>query len=139
MKAIGTLGAATWLAFTMAGCAGSNAVNGDQDMATLAVEAFYRERIMVPPNTVLRVTLEDVSKMDVAATVISEVERENPGAPPYKVELAYDRGKIDGRFRYAVRASLRADGKLLFTTTDFVDAFAEDHNGKVEVMMQRVP
>ncbi len=138
MKAIKTIGAATWLAFTMAGCDGSNAVNGDQHMANLEVEAFYRERMMVPPNTILRVTLEDVSKMDVAAALISEVERENPGAPPYRVELAYDQGKIDARLRYAVRASLRADGKLLFTTTEFVDAFAGDNNGKVAVMMQRV-
>ncbi len=108
-------------------------------MATLEVEVFYRERMMVPPNTALHVTLADVSKMDVPATLISEVKRENPGSPPYRVELTYDPAKIDERMRYAVRATLRADGKLLFSSTEIVDAFAGGNDGPVEVMMQRMP
>ena len=139
MKTFAIVGVVVWLSFTMAGCDSGKAVMEDPDMATLEVEAYYRERMMVPPNSVLHVTLADVSKMDVAATLISEVTRENPGAPPYRVELAYDPGKIDERFRYAVHATLRADGKLLFTTTEYVDAFPRDNDGKVEVMMQRVP
>jgi uncharacterized lipoprotein YbaY len=41
--------------------------------------------------------------------------------------------------RYAVRATLRADGKLLFSSTEIVDAFAGGNDGPVEVMMQRMP
>lgn len=107
-------------------------------MATVKVEAFYRERMMVPPDAVLRVTLSDVSKMDVAATLVSEVVRDNPGAPPYRVELEYDPAEIDERFRYALRATLSAQGKLLFTSTEFVDAFAGSKDDIVQVMMQRV-
>ncbi len=139
MKTFSLVGAVIGLAVIMTGCNQGKAVKEDQGMAIIKVEAFYRERMLVPPETVLHVTLSDVSKMDVAATLISEVKRENPGAPPYRVELTYAPGKIDERMRYAVRASLRANGKLLFTTTEFVDAFARDDNATVEVLMHRVP
>lgn len=138
MKALSILGVGTCLAIAMTGCNHDTAIVGDQSMATVKVEAFYRERMMVPPDSVLRVTLSDVSKMDVAATLISEVVRENPGAPPYQVELEYDPAEIDERFNYAVRATLHAHGKLLFTTTEFIDAFAGADDAVVQVTMHRV-
>lgn len=107
-------------------------------MATIQVEAFYRERMMVPPNAQLRVTLSDVSKMDVAAELMTEVVVDNPGAPPYSIELNYDPGAIDQRMRYAVRATISADDKLMFTSTEHIDAFAPDDSGVVMVRMQRV-
>ena len=107
-------------------------------MASIHVESFYRERMMVPPNAQLRVTLSDVSKMDVAADLLTEVAIDNPGAPPYTVSLDYDPSVIDQRMRYAVRATIRVDDKLLFTSTEQFDAFAVDDNGVVNVMMQRV-
>ncbi len=107
-------------------------------MATIQVEAFYRERMMVPPNAKLRVTLSDVSKMDVAAELITEVVVDNPGAPPYSIGLNYDPEVIDPRMRYAVRATIRADDKLMFTSTEHIDAFAPDDSGVVKVTMQRV-
>jgi putative lipoprotein len=138
MNALLMLGVGSFLAIAMTGCNHSNPIAGGQSMATVKVEAFYRERMMVPPGSVLRVTLSDVSKMDVAATLISEVVRENPGAPPYRVELEYNPAEIDQRFHYAVRATLSAEGKLLFTTTEFIDAFAGADDATVPVTMQRV-
>jgi putative lipoprotein len=107
-------------------------------MATIQVEAFYRERMMVPPNAQLRVTLSDVSKMDVAAQLITEVVVDNPGAPPYNIGLNYDPEVIDQRMRYAVRGTISADDKLMFTSTEHIDAFAPDDSGVVKVTMQRV-
>lgn len=43
---------------------------------TIDVSILYRERIMVPPGSTVRVTLSDVSKMDVPATEISSVSQE---------------------------------------------------------------
>lgn len=40
---------------------------------TIEGSVFYRERVMLPPNAEIQITLEDVSKMDVAADVISTI------------------------------------------------------------------
>ena len=57
-----------------------------QTMTTLPVQVSYLDRSLIVPNSQLTVTLVDVSKMDVAATVISEQVIDLVGAPPYKVE-----------------------------------------------------
>ncbi len=138
MKLIPTHGLLVSLLALLPGCDANHTPAGDTPMATIHVEAFYRERMMVPPNAQLRVTLSDVSKMDVAADLLTEVAIDNPGAPPYTVSLDYDPAVIDQRMRYAVRATIRVDDKLLFTSTEHIDAFAVDDNGVVKVMMQRV-
>ena len=43
-----------------------------QTTASLPVQVSYLDRSLLAPNSQLTVTLVDVSKMDVAATVISE-------------------------------------------------------------------
>lgn len=107
------------------------------DMATLSVEVTYRERMALPPGATLRVTMEDVSRMDTAATVITEITRQDPGAPPYSVQLSYDPLQIDARHRYAVRATIRAGDQLMFTTTDHVDALPPGVSGPVRLTLRR--
>jgi putative lipoprotein len=137
MKLIPTTG--LWLlAALLPGCDAGNTPAGDTPMATITIEAFYRERMMVPPNAQLRVTLSDVSKMDVAATLLTEAVIDNPGAPPYTVSLNYDPTVIDQRMRYAVRAAISVDDQLLFTSTEHIDAFAVGDSDVIKVNMQRV-
>lgn len=135
---LGSITGLLLLLATLTGCDSASTPQEEIPMATIKVEAFYRERMMVPPNAQLRVTLSDVSKMDVAAELITEVVVDNPGAPPYNIELTYDPEAIDSRMRYAVRASIKADDKLMFTSTEHIDAFAADDSGAVKVIMQRV-
>ena len=56
----------------------------------------------------------DVSRQDVAATVLGEQIITNPGQVPIPFEIAYDPASIDPRFTYAVQARITADGQLLF-------------------------
>lgn len=88
-----------------------------QTMTTLPVQVSYLDRSLIAPNSQLTVTLVDVSKMDVAATVISEQVIDLVGAPPYKVELEYNLEKIDPTHRYSVRATINNQGNLLYTST----------------------
>ena len=90
---------------------------------TLAGEAFYRERKLLPPGAELHVTLEDVSKMDVASTVIATFTQSLTGAPPYKFALDYSAADIDARMQYSLRAKIMLDGALLFTSTERLDPF----------------
>ncbi len=95
-----------------------------QTTASLPVQVSYLDRSLLAPNSQLTVTLVDVSKMDVAATVISEQVIDLVGAPPYKVELEYNLEKIDPAHRYSVRATINNQGNLLYTSTTSNSPFA---------------
>jgi putative lipoprotein len=91
--------------------------------ASLSGEVFYRERKLLPPGAVLKVTLEDVSKMDVASTVIGESSQVLDGAPPYAFSLEYPSDVIDARMQYGLRATIHMQDQLIFTSTQHLDPF----------------
>jgi len=93
------------------------------DNQTLKGEVTYRERKLLPPGVTLKVTLEDVSKMDVASKVIAQTSSAINGAPPYTFSLDYNKALIDSKMRYSVRAKLLLGEKLLFTSTEQLDPF----------------
>lgn len=90
---------------------------------TLSGEVTYRERKLLPPGVTLQVTLEDVSKMDVASVLIATTSSVITGAPPYAFKLDYDQGIINSKMRYSLRAKLLLNEKLLFTSTEQLDPF----------------
>ena len=107
--------------------------------ATVAGTATYRERIAMTETVVLEVTLEDVSRADAEAVIVSRVRVPNPGQPPFKFELAYEPGRIDARRRYAVRARLTDGDRLLFTTPSPALVITQGHATTAAVVMQMVP
>lgn len=112
-----------------------------QEAATLSqlpVEVVYRERMMLPPNALVTVTLEDVSLMDVAATLIDKQTSSTQGGPPFRFTMKYDESKIDPRMRYALRARIELDGKLLFTNTSSIPAFENTDGKPVQILVQNV-
>lgn len=117
---------------TLAGCQSAPEVE-EKVMNSLQTEVYYLDRSMLPPNSELTVTLEDVSKMDVAATVISSKLVTLNSAPPYQVSLDYDNALIKENMRYNVRAQIRKDGKLLYTSTQSNNPFASDEPLKIRV------
>ena len=127
------------LFLSLQGCGKVPQGSEQTNMETINTEVTYRERILMPPGSVLRVSMEDVSLMDVASTLVAEALVEDPGAPPYRVALSYDPAKIDNRHRYAVRATIRRDDKLLMTSTTHIDALAPDENGLIRIRMESIP
>jgi putative lipoprotein len=91
--------------------------------ATLRGEAFYRERIALPPDAVFEAVLEDISRADAPADVLGRSRLDPAGQPPFRFEIAYDDAARRPGGRYAVRATVTRDGKLLFTTDRFIPAF----------------
>jgi putative lipoprotein len=71
--------------------------------------------MVLPPGAQLEATLEDVSKADAKAELLGRARVDQPGNPTAFV-LPYDPRRIDPKGRYAVRARIVADGKLLFVT-----------------------
>jgi uncharacterized lipoprotein YbaY len=99
----------------------------------------YRQRIALPPDAVVRVTLVDVSRQDVAATVIAEQVVAQPGQVPIPFALPFDPEQIDPRFSYAVQARIEAGGRLRFVSTRSYPVITRGHPNRVEVRVDPVP
>jgi putative lipoprotein len=85
---------------------------------TLAGSVIYRQRSALPPDALVRVTLEDVSRADAPAAPLAETTVETAGGQvPVSFEVAYDPASIDGHRRYTLRARIESGGRLLFANT----------------------
>ncbi len=100
-------------------------------METVTGTLAYRERIALPDNAVVTVTLNDISKMDVAAETIAEQTFTTDGKQvPFDFELSYDANKIQKGHTYSVRATIKVDNKLRFTTDKAYWVITDSDNTK---------
>jgi putative lipoprotein len=81
-------------------------------------EVFYLQRIALPPEAVLNVSLQDVSLADAPAVVLDEQKGQIKGQVPLPFHLSYDPAQVKPGHRYSVSARIEVDGKLLFITTE---------------------
>ena len=96
----------------------------------------YRERMMLPPDSVVMVDLVDISIADIAVEPIaSQVIAGTTGPPfPFSLESAED---IDERHMLAVRGRiLSAEGNLLWATD--TPAVLTDRAEQVQLILRRV-
>ena len=78
----------------------------------------YRHRIRLPADAVVEVRLQDTSRPDAAARIVGQVTIPTAGAQvPIPFRITYNPAAIDPTHSYSVRATITADGKLLFTST----------------------
>jgi uncharacterized lipoprotein YbaY/heat shock protein HslJ len=99
--------------------------------------ATYRERIALPANAVFEATLEDVSRADAPATILSQTRLEKPGQPPFRFSIQYDPSKIVAGRSYAVRARVTVAGNLMFTSTQAYPVLTQGRGNQVTIVMQR--
>lgn len=103
------------LALVITAC--TTLVPNDNDMGTVTGSLAYRERIALPDNARITVALSDVSKMDVAAEVISSQAFMSEGKQaPYDFSLRYKLQDIKSSHTYAISARIEVNGKLIFIT-----------------------
>jgi putative lipoprotein len=121
------------------GDGGTRLTFGAPRSATVQVTVFYRERIAMPPNAVLTVTLADVSRADAPADTLTVGRIDEPGNVPIDVELTYDPSTIDERSTYAVRATIDVDGEMWWTSTEVHRVLTGGASDRVEVLVTRVP
>lgn len=94
----------------------STSSNAGGEPGTVTGTVTYRERIALTPEAVVEVQLLDVSIADASARLIAEQTIKPQHQVPIPFELTYDPAVIDERFTYAVRATIRERGRLMFTT-----------------------
>lgn len=115
MKRVFALISALAVALIVSAC--TSLVQQDADLEAVTGTLTYKERIALPGNARITVTLADVSKMDVAAEVISSQAFLADGQQvPFEYQLNFSRQEIVANHTYAVSARIEVDGKLLFTT-----------------------
>jgi uncharacterized lipoprotein YbaY/heat shock protein HslJ len=105
----------------LAGACGNQAPPDAEEPTEAAMQKVtgtvsYRERIALSNQAELEVTLEDVSRQDVAATILARQVIADPGQVPIRFELQYRPSDIDERMSYALRAKIHDRGRLLFVS-----------------------
>jgi len=85
--------------------------------AVIHGRAFYLERMMLPPDTVLDVQLINDRLADTPTAVIAKQRFTDLKGPPYEFALRYDPKRIESAMGYSLHASLSSgDGHLEFVT-----------------------
>lgn len=105
--------------------------------STLQGTATYRERIALPADTVFEVELQDVSRADAPATVLGRSQLKPAGQPPFRFEIAYDDAAVQPGHRYTVRATIKHQERLLFTT-DRIYPVLDGRNAPLQILLVSV-
>jgi len=114
------------------------AVIGTAMADTLTGTAVIRERIALPPDAVFEAVIEDSSRADAPARPLARIVIDGAGQSPIAFAIDYDPADLDPRAVYALRATLRHDGQLLFTTDTATPVLQDGEAQTVEVVMKRV-
>ncbi len=106
------LAAAGLLTFSLLGACTSQAPT-----ASVTGEVFYLQRMALPPQAVLSVTLQDVSLADAPAIELARQQGTVSGQVPLPFRLDYNPQQVDPHHRYSVSARIEQEGRLLFIST----------------------
>jgi putative lipoprotein len=122
--------------FVAFGCAKGPGASGGYGVLRGTVS--YQERIALPANASMHVTLSDVSRQDAAAPVIAETRIPSEGKQvPLPFQLRYERAKIQSSGSYAVRATIESAGQIWFTTDTVSRVLTQGHPAEVNLMLVR--
>ncbi|MEN0036952.1 MAG: YbaY family lipoprotein [Cellvibrio sp.] len=98
----------------------------------------YLQRIAMPAGALLEVSLVDISRADAPASIVGTTQIYGPFSSPVKFRINVDPEKIDAKNDYAVRATIRVDGKLYMTTDKAYLVLTKDRGNSVELAMRGV-
>lgn len=119
--------------------------SGMAEVLVLTGTALYRERIAMPARAVLTVQLQNISRADAPAQVVAQTRQAFGNLQvPLAYRLEVPRAALDPRMRYALRATVRVDGELHFSTTQVhpVQVQSTDASGMhppLHLLMQAIP
>ncbi|WP_028022921.1 YbaY family lipoprotein [Enterovibrio calviensis] len=110
----------------------------EQDMATVNGDVYYLQRIALPSNAKLTVTLADVSLADAPMEVISSQSYMTEGQQvPLPFSLSYSPSEIQQGHTYTVSARIEVDGELIFisdTSNPVINDPANTQNISIQVV-----
>lgn len=100
--------------------------------------ATYAEPTALPPNAEFVAVLQDVSRADAPATELGRATIPDPPAPPIRFSIPYDPSKVEPSHSYAVRATIRVDGQLWFTSDTHHPVLTRGAGNTVDILLKDV-
>ena len=99
--------------------------------------AAYQQRIAMPPDAVLTVSVEDVSRADASAPVLAET-RETFGARqvPIPFSVKVPSTLIDPQLSYAIYATITVGDQLKFTTTRRYAVLTQGASNNADLLLE---
>ncbi len=113
------------------------AVQAEARSMTLTGTVTYRERMMLPPNSTVEVSLVDISLADAPARTIARHVIRRARASPIRYRLAFDSSQIRKGRTYALQARITQGKQLLFINTTRHTVFDGGPNN-TEIRVERV-
>lgn len=99
----------------------------------------YRQRISLPPEATVNLRLEDVWAVDAPATTVAETTFATEGKQvPLPFQLTYNPAQIQPTHRYNLRATISAQGQMLFTTTTANPVITRGAPSQVDLVLEQV-
>lgn len=109
--------------------------------AILPGTVSLRERIVLPPDAVLDVALEDVTSPDEPPHVLGRAHVEPAGRLPIRFGVGYAPARIDPRHSYALRAAIKQGDTLMFVTDIAypikAEALAQGEPSRADLLLRR--
>lgn len=95
------------------------------------------ERIALPPNAIIQVQLQDVSRADAPAKTIAQQKITlGDRQVPVPFELKFDPAIIDAKHTYAVSARIVVDDKLMFISDKSYPVLTRDSPSHAEMILK---
>ncbi|CAO97537.1 YbaY family lipoprotein [Erwinia tasmaniensis] len=86
-------------------------------MPNVSGTAWIRQKVALPPNAVLTVTLSDASLADAPSKVVAQhVVRTEGAQAPFRFILPFNPADVKPHARILLSAAVTVEGKLLFVT-----------------------
>jgi putative lipoprotein len=139
MSALTRLSAAALVLLVLSGCGGSMPfVTSADNEPVLKGTVNYRERIALPPDSMIVISLTDNSPVILTTRIIAEaVLRADGKQVPIAFELPYDRARIASDHDYGVRAAIRSGDRILFETSGAYPVITRGNPKRVELHLVR--
>lgn len=104
---------------------------------TVSGTVSYRERIALPPDAIVKVQLQDISRMDAPAVTLAEQTIQTQGQQvPIPFALKYDPAKIREGNVYTVRAQILVNDRLVFTSDTIYRVLTKDSPSQVQIQVR---
>lgn len=99
----------------------------------------YRERIALPPDALVIVQLQEVSKEDAAPVAIGQqIIPTQRRQVPFSFEIVYNQQTINPQNTYTVQARIIVDNRVRFINTTSYPVITNGNPNKVEIVLNSV-
>ncbi|AFJ47938.1 YbaY family lipoprotein [Shimwellia blattae] len=112
---------------------------GEASQPNVSGNVIIRQRVALPPDAILTVTLSDASLADAPARVLAQKAVRTEGKQsPFSFVLPYDPAQIQPRARILLSAAVSVNGRLMFVT-DTVQPIINQGGTRADLNLVPVP